>query len=330
LKFGFVLNIIFLFIRTALCNCEIVNSERQVSEFVCPGGFYELSDFKLFNCKKFKNDFNPKDVFEGAIIYVKPGLLGKFFLKYHPLIKEKYILITNGGDPESPGEYANYLNDSKIIAWFSRNPSIRFHEKFIPIPIGVNCKFPTNMHRKEIHTMNLVSEEKVEKKHVLYLNIGVQTYPDERQDVYDLFSQKNYCFTSSRVSLSEYLHHIKSSVFILSPRGNGLDCFRTWEAMLMGSIPIVTTSFLDPLFEDLPVVIIDSWQNINKELLLKKFNELKNKSFSFEKLFMGYWQKEINKRLSLAGVSRRVSYFDEECLYENPFAIYQDINICDL
>ena len=36
--------------------------------------------------------------------------------------------------------------------------------------------------------------------------------------------------------------------FVLSTRGNGLDCHRTWELLLLGSIVITRTSPLDPLF----------------------------------------------------------------------------------
>jgi hypothetical protein len=52
--------------------------------------------------------------------------------------------------------------------------------------------------------------------------------------------------------------------FEASPRGKGLDCFRTWEALFLGSIPIVQSSSLDPLFldEGLPVAIVESYREV--------------------------------------------------------------------
>ena len=40
--------------------------------------------------------------------------------------------------------------------------------------------------------------------------------------------------------------------FALSPGGTGPDTYRTWEALLVGTIPIVKTSQLDNLYSDLP------------------------------------------------------------------------------
>jgi hypothetical protein len=50
-----------------------------------------------------------------------------------------------------------------------------------------------------------------------------------------------------------------AAILVLSARGNGLDCHRTWELLLLGSIVITRTSPLDPLFEDLPVAIVKDW-----------------------------------------------------------------------
>ena len=36
--------------------------------------------------------------------------------------------------------------------------------------------------------------------------------------------------------------------FVLSPRGRGLDCHRTWEALCLGCIPIVKKSPITKLF----------------------------------------------------------------------------------
>ena len=46
--------------------------------------------------------------------------------------------------------------------------------------------------------------------------------------------------------------------FILSPHGAGIDCFRTWEALVLGCIPIVKKSHISELFQDLPVIAVES------------------------------------------------------------------------
>jgi len=53
--------------------------------------------------------------------------------------------------------------------------------------------------------------------------------------------------------------------FVLSPRGVGLDCHRTWEILFFGGIPVVETSSLDPLFEGLPVLVVDKYSDICRD-----------------------------------------------------------------
>eukprot|EP00581_Thalassiosira_minuscula_P011257 CAMPEP_0183725922 /NCGR_PEP_ID=MMETSP0737-20130205/21903_1 /TAXON_ID=385413 /ORGANISM="Thalassiosira miniscula, Strain CCMP1093" /LENGTH=356 /DNA_ID=CAMNT_0025957093 /DNA_START=32 /DNA_END=1099 /DNA_ORIENTATION=- len=55
--------------------------------------------------------------------------------------------------------------------------------------------------------------------------------------------------------------------FMLSPRGVGLDCYRTWEALYLGMIPVVKTSTLDSMYQGLPVLIVDEWSDLTPELL---------------------------------------------------------------
>ena len=56
-------------------------------------------------------------------------------------------------------------------------------------------------------------------------------------------------------------------VFSISPHGNGLDCYRTWEDLILGCIVIIKTSSLDSLYEGLPVVIVKDWSEITEKTL---------------------------------------------------------------
>ena len=57
--------------------------------------------------------------------------------------------------------------------------------------------------------------------------------------------------------------------FVLSPFGRGRDCYRTWEAILMGAIPIVKTSPLDAAFEGFPVVLVENWSEVTAQNLVR-------------------------------------------------------------
>jgi hypothetical protein len=233
---------------------------------------------------------DPRKVTFGSTIFIKTDYLGKFFKEIHPQINCKYIIISHNSDCSSPGPYISFLNDDKIIAWFAQNIDT-IHPKLHPIPIGIanRCWVHGNS-----DILTKISQKKFVKSHLLYLNISVSTFSSERSLVYNLFKKASYCFYSYPKDFSEYLIDLGSSEFVLSPRGNGLDTHRLWEALYMGSFPIVKTSTLDSLYEDLPVVIIQDWNEVTEAFLDKKYKEMSSKKFSFEKLDAAYWFKLID------------------------------------
>ncbi len=83
--------------------------------------------------------------------------------------------------------------------------------------------------------------------------------------------------------------------FVLSPFGNGMDCHRTWEALLCGCIPIVRSSVFNELFDGLPVLIVDKWEDISLQLLVTTLAQFKDKldknEIAYEKLELSYYTK---------------------------------------
>jgi hypothetical protein len=64
------------------------------------------------------------------------------------------------------------------------------------------------------------------------------------------------------VTPRRYRELISESVYVLSPSGNGIDCHRTWEALFLGSIPVVRREFWPFLHLDLNVVALNDWQDL--------------------------------------------------------------------
>jgi hypothetical protein len=81
--------------------------------------------------------------------------------------------------------------------------------------------------------------------------------------------------------------------FVISPHGNGLDCHRTWEALLCGCIPIVRSTVFKDLFEGLPVLIVEKWEDVTLTLLRQTVYDFKvkhdNNEFQYEKLTLEYY-----------------------------------------
>ena len=82
--------------------------------------------------------------------------------------------------------------------------------------------------------------------------------------------------------------------FVASPRGNGIDCHRTWEALLVGSFPIVERHFMYDTYPTLPIIQIDSWDEVLEENFFNKTEKtLSKKRLDLSALSMSYWREKI-------------------------------------
>jgi hypothetical protein len=81
---------------------------------------------------------------------------------------------------------------------------------------------------------------------------------------------------------------MSKSYFTVSPNGNGIDCHKTWEAIYMRSVPVVTWSVMAERFKEIgiPLLIIEDW------------SDFKNLELS-DKLYEGLWGGFNPERLNL-------------------------------
>jgi hypothetical protein len=248
--------------------------------------------FADFAYDELDTSLNPSAVQRGNTIFVATHYLGTFFQNIHPHIAHPYILISHNSDDPAPGVYAAHLESPKILAWFAQNWDGFAHPKIHPLPIGLaNAHWP---HGK-IETLAHVRAQKYKKRYLAYLNIAINTYPQERQRVFDLFSQKSFCFHPRPRKHKKFLQDIASSHFVICPRGNGLDTHRLWESLLLGSIPIVKTSSLDPLYKDLPILIVSDWEEVTEDFLIRAASQYSQKKFSQDPLWIDYWLQKIRQ-----------------------------------
>ena len=188
--------------------------------------------------------------------------------------------------------------------WFSINKTIPNDEKFTSIPYGLNFWTLTTQSAfgepiQDFNTQNMVFENIISNslhfsKRIpkIYANFHLH-FSDERyggwrkqltsiipKDIihYDNWRPRRY----AHAAMGQYS-------FVVSPFGHGFDCIRTFEALCLGCIVIMKKSFLDIIYEDLPVLLVDEWSDINSELLQNTLESFSNKQFKYEKLKMNYW-----------------------------------------
>jgi len=85
--------------------------------------------------------------------------------------------------------------------------------------------------------------------------------------------------------------------FVLSPPGAGVDCHRTWEAVAVGCIPVVLSSTINELYADLPILVVDSWNQISAEYLAEQYAIIEQRRsegvYRYDKLTLEYWTARI-------------------------------------
>ena len=111
---------------------------------------------------------------------------------------------------------------------------------------------------------------------------------------------KGFKWTESK-PFEDYISNLNKYKFCVCCNGRGIDTHRFYEAIHRGAIPIVLTSHYDSFYSDLPVLIVNSWDEIDIKMLEKKYLEIRElvktnkekKKYNFDKLFPKYWFERI-------------------------------------
>ena len=100
---------------------------------------------------------------------------------------------------------------------------------------------------------------------------------------------------------------------MLCPRGNGLDTHRSWETLYLGRIPVVKSSAMDAVFDELPVILVNNWENMTLSSLEDAHEKIRKgmarNAYNPQRLNLSYYACEI---LKTAG--RHCASFDIELL----------------
>jgi hypothetical protein len=262
------------------------------------------------NIEKLKNVINPS-------IYVCSSAIYHFIQVFLPLIDFSFILVSGDCDETIPDEilcykdFDKFLNDKRLIHWFCQNMIVN-HEKITKMPIGLDY------HTLRTRPMwgplsNCVDQEKIllhiVNKSIPFWNRKIECYSNfhftintklgyDRRDALKNIDKNLIYYEENKVSRLITWNKQTAYAFVACPHGGGLDCHRNWEALCLGCIPIVKTSAIDDLYKDLPVLIVENWENITIDLLnftIRAFKKkFENNEFNMKKLHLNYWLELIN------------------------------------
>ena len=135
----------------------------------------------------------------------------------------------------------------------------------------------------------------------IFANFSVHTNSKARKPLAQFLVSRGVGFSEPEFTVSGrigYLKQLRQYSLTVCPEGNGVDTHRLWETLYMGGTPVITHSnLLTELVEDLPVIVLRNWGELqNLDLLESKWHALQTKRFRFEKLTASYWLGQICSR----------------------------------
>lgn len=277
------------------------------------------------------------DEFQTADIIFADNLYMSEFSNHFSIVKKPFILVSADSDNIAPysdfnNKCLDLLNHPYLIKWFSTNVGIS-HPKLSPIPIGIAKNIPYIEHdsvnnvkymawsithnikySKEVlyHFMNydnnnLRNSFLEDKKEFMYTRMTIENseknlheYKSIRKNVLSSLVSRGFDIQKDIVKPIVYFNEIRNYKMCLSLPGAGLDCYRTWECLYIGVVPIVLyTEGTRSLFEDLPIIVLslEEFYNLTKERLyeeyIKVIKKVSNNEIKWEKLTLSYWVSEI-------------------------------------
>ena len=250
----------------------------------------------------------------GGSIYVCTNALLNFASHFMANIESPFVLVS--GDSDTPITDAflaqppiqALLKSEYLTAWHAQN-LVAQHPKLHLLPIGMDYhtmwQLPgmwgltamSPMAQENSLLNNLAASPDFQLRYITaYCNWHFAMGRGDRQECFDNVDKSVCFFETHAVPRNSTWLRQAECMFVVSPEGAGMDCHRTWEAILLGCIPIVKKNAMSGLFADLPVLVVENWREVKRDALIAYFQTLPERKFDFSPLFRQYWMQKIEGR----------------------------------
>jgi hypothetical protein len=234
----------------------------------------------------------------GDVVFCKIDEVTRFFEKLR-LTRRLIILVTGEGDLPCDGFRQSFL-PGNVTHWFSTNVT-HAHPRVTALPLGLGSpRSSTTLTASEI---DAARNSGVVRDLLLYVNFRPDTNPSERLATHNHFREissgsdwVSFEEPSGRGDNRKFLGQLVRHKFVLCPRGNGVDTHRMWESLIAGAIPVVKGSPAMEPFRDLPILFVDDFREVTRELLDDAWQRIKVPSLPPLPMTESYWAEIIRSK----------------------------------
>lgn len=183
--------------------------------------------------------------------FCKTDYLEYFFRHLAP--SEPFVLFTHNSARGVGDRFGRELDRDRLVAWFAQNPLVE-HPKLHALPLGLANPYWPHGDQSAFRRAAAASPPKSRLFDVSFTvgtNLRVRSYCVEQTGMQP----------EPRKPYDDYVRALASSYFCISPEGMGVDCLRTWEALYVRTIPVVTKSIVAAQHSDMPILVLDDWDD---------------------------------------------------------------------
>ena len=239
--------------------CSVQISKLEHKQFESTSDSIDIDDYD------FTNYDNAELVYVNSSLLntTKPKLIESKLYDKLSEFRNPFRLVLHNSDDEFGEKQLKYLDIPNCKKIYTQNMNVK-HPQVEPLPIGIANSFWEWGDSKVVE--EVINEGFSDTNPLfIYANFtkGDGVRYERRKDCYDILSENGIIMQES-TDYKSYLQELKKHKFCLSPEGNGIDCYRTWEALYMKTIPICKRSVMVEEFAKIfPIYIVDDWKEFD-------------------------------------------------------------------
>jgi hypothetical protein len=194
------------------------------------------------------------------------------------------VLVSSFYDPPLTQTRVDAVMAAGIRHWFAVQVHA-VHPSVTPMPLGID--------RRDVGKMaESVRLPWAQRDILLYVNMSPR-FASRRKLLAQFADQQTWARIEGGLSMREFFADVGRSRFVLSPPGRAWDCYRTYEALAMGAVPIVLRCEpVSRVVEGLPVLMVDDWREVTRERLERYEPPA---TWNLETMTKAYWTKRIQE-----------------------------------
>jgi hypothetical protein len=274
---------------------------------------YISGELYKLNCKYNLDDRYPIIPYDNTInendsVFLKISDINSFILNPPPV---KVTLIVSNSDETFDDTYMKMVSPF-VNKVYASNCSAK---NAIQIPLG----FRDDQYTPHLYISKILNDSSITSSKNIFclLNFLIATNSNERNNAFNYFNNKSWVTVGGTQSVnsspsssyfnynfSKSLDHknpetiqkridyyilLKQSKFVICPPGAGVDTHRVYESLIFGAIPIIKTSFLDPMYKKLGGCwIVNDWSDVTEESCNLFYNNINRKIPNLSIFTMSY------------------------------------------